>query len=129
MSHLFGTDNLGRDTLSRVIYGARLSLFIAMMVTLLSSIAGIAIGVVSAFYGGRTDKISVMLIDASMAFPSLILAIALVAALGQSVPNVIIALLLPFSARFARIVRATALTVRAMPYVEADEALGQVTYG
>ena len=124
LGHPFGTDQLGRDTLTRVIYGARLSLFIGLAISFTSATAGLTVGTIGGFFGGKVDRVVVMLVDAVMSFPTLILAIALVSALGQSVMSVILAVLLPFSARMSRIVRANVLTVRSMPYVEAGRSVG-----
>lgn len=124
LSHPFGTDQLGRDVMTRVIYGARLSLFIGLAVTLISAAVGLVIGVASGYFGGRVDQITTVLLDAMMAFPGLILAIALVTALGSSVTNVILAVLIGFSARIARLMRANVLSLRGMPYIEAARAVG-----
>ena len=124
LNHPFGTDQLGRDSLSRVIHGARLTLLIGLAVTLISGVIGMILGVASAYFKGWVDRIAVMSLDAIMAFPHLVLAIALVAALGRSVENVILAVLLGFIARNARLIRANALTVSSMPYIDAARALG-----
>lgn len=124
LAHPFGTDQLGRDTLTRVIYGARLSLGIGLVVTIASSVMGLLIGVSAGYFSGKVDKVLVMLLDAMMAFPGLILTIALVTALGQSVQNVIIAIMVGFVARVARLVRSNVLSVRGMPYVEAARSIG-----
>ena len=122
--HPFGTDQLGRDVMTRVIYGARLSLYIGLAVTVLSSLFGLTLGVVSGYFRGKVDIVMVVMLDAMMAFPGLVLAIALVTALGASVTNVILAVLVGFSARIARIVRTTVFTISAMPYVEAARVSG-----
>lgn len=124
LAHPFGTDQLGRDTLTRIIYGARLSLIIGLAVAGASSVVGVLVGVTAAHFRGTVDRVVTMLLDSVMAFPGLILAIALVTALGRSVPVVILAVLLPFAARVARIVRANALSVQSMPYVEAAQSIG-----
>ena len=124
LSHPFGTDQLGRDVLTRVIYGARITLFIGLAVTAVSGGLGLAIGVTSGYFGGRVDRITVMLLDAMMAFPGLILAIALVTALGSSVLNVILAVLVGFTARVARLIRSNVLSVRSTAYVDAARATG-----
>ena len=125
--HWFGTDDFGRDVLSRVIYGGRLSLTVGFMVVVLSSVLGIVLGLVAGFFRGA-DKVVARLIDATMAFPVILLAISLVAALGPSLSNVIIALGIVYAPRLARVVRASTLVIRELPFVEAARALGVPTH-
>ena len=125
--HWFGTDELGRDVLSRVMYGGRLSLFVSFSVVALASVLGIALGLVAGFFRSADQAVS-RLVDAMMAFPDILLAIALVAALGPSVGNVIIALGIVYTPRIARVVRASTLVIRELPFVEAARALGVSTW-
>ena len=122
-AHWFGTDHFGRDMLSRVLYGARLSLFIGLAVTILTGIAGTAIGAVAGFFT-RADGPVMRLMDAFMAFPPIVLAIAISSVLGASAQNVIIALAVAATPHTARVVRAAVLVNREMDYVEAARALG-----
>ena len=122
----FGTDEFGRDIFSRMLYAGRLSLSVGAAVVLLSSLIGVTLGLLAGFFK-RLDTPIARLIDAMMAFPDILLAIALVAALGPSLMTVIIALSIVYAPRLARIVRAATLVIRELPYVEAARAFGNST--
>ena len=123
-SYWFGTDVLGRDILTRIILGARVSLYVGLLAVAGAAILGSAIGVTSGFYGGYYDLLVQRFIDALSAFPSLLLAIALMAAFGQSLNNIILALAIIFTPRFTRVVRSVTLSIKEYPYVEAARAIG-----
>lgn len=122
-THLFGTDHFGRDILSRVMHGARVSLIIGLMVTVVTGVFGTLIGAVAG-YARPLDNPIMRVMDAFMAFPPIILAIAISATLGGSIVNVIIALAIAATPHTARVVRASVLVVREMEYVEAARAIG-----
>jgi peptide/nickel transport system permease protein len=121
--HWFGTDHFGRDLLSRVIYGGRVSRTIGFFVVLVTGIVGTAIGAIAGYFR-RLDNPLMRLMDALMAFPAILLAIVISAVLGASIVNVVIALSIATSPHTARIVRGSVLVVREMEYVEAGRALG-----
>ncbi|WP_176083549.1 ABC transporter permease [Martelella sp. HB161492] len=121
--HWFGTDEFGRDVFTRTIFAGRLSLLVGACVVVLSSLVGVTLGLLAGFFK-RLDTPIARLIDAMMAFPDILLAIALVAALGPSLMTVIIALSIVYAPRLARIVRASTLVLRELPFVEAAEAMG-----
>lgn len=121
---LMGTDQIGRDVLSRVIWGARLSLYVGLASVLVGITLGSAWGVATAYFGGAADTGSQRVVDSLMALPPIILALSLMAALGQSVNNVILALTLLLTPTAARTVRSVALAVKATPFIEAARAAG-----
>lgn len=124
LTHIFGTDEFGRDLLTRCIYGARVALFIGFASAFLGATGGAVVGVVSAYWGGKVDLIIQRAVDILLAFPLLILALAIVSVLGRSIPNLIIAIAIPVIPRTARIVRSSALAVKELVYVEAARAVG-----
>ena len=126
-AHWFGTDELGRDVFSRVIFGARYSLMIGAMVVLISMTGGVLLGLTAGFFR-RLDGPIMRLVDAMMSFPDILLAIALVAVLGASMTNVILALAIVYTPRVARVVRASTLVVRELLFIEAVRALGVSTW-
>ena len=123
LAHFFGTDNLGRDVYSQTLAGARLSLFIGATVVAISIPIGTAIGMISG-YNRRADAVIMRVVDGLSAFPSLVFALALMAALGASVVNVIIALTVTYLPRTARIARGSTLAVRELMYIDAERAIG-----
>ncbi|WP_105382777.1 ABC transporter permease [Neorhizobium alkalisoli] len=123
----FGTDEFGRDIFSRTIHAGRLSLLVGFAVVMLSAAIGVTLGLLAGFFQ-KLDTPIARLIDAMMAFPDILLAIALVAALGPSLVTVILALAIVYAPRLARVVRASTLVIRELPYVEAAKALGISTF-
>jgi peptide/nickel transport system permease protein len=121
--HWFGTDNLGRDVLSRVVYGARISMGIGFAVALIASFLGLVVGIYSSYYKWL-DHLLMRLSDGIMAFPGLLLALALMAALGGRASNVIIAVSIVATPYIARVIRSEALALKEQTFVEASQALG-----
>ena len=122
--HLLGTDPFGRDVFSRILFGAQTAMIVGFACALIGGIVGLVIGVASAYFGGWFDLALQRILDVLMAFPLIILALAVVAIFGTGVHNVIIAITIPLIPRCARIVRASALAIREVPYVDAARACG-----
>ncbi len=122
--HWFGTDNLGRDVYSRVIYGTRVTLYVAFSSVFVGAIVGVTLGMVSGYYGRWVDAVIMRIMDVLLAFPGILLALAIIAALGASLNNVIVAIAIFSIPSFARIVRGSTLAVRQLEYIEAIRALG-----
>jgi peptide/nickel transport system permease protein len=122
--HWFGTDEFGRDIMSRIMYGARIALFVGFTASFIGCTLGGFLGVISAYFGEKVDLLLERVMDILLAFPQLILALAIASILGPAVQNVVIAISIPIIPRAARIVRATALSVKENVYVEAVNALG-----
>lgn len=122
--YLFGTDQLGRDILSRVMYGGRISLPAALAVVMIAGVIGTLVGAVAGFVGGVVEEIFMRLTDIFMAFPTIILAMAIAAALGPNVGNAIIAMVVVWWPNYARMVRSLVLSVKENEYVQASRAIG-----
>lgn len=126
-NHLLGTDQVGRDTLARVLYGGRTDLFVAGLTVLLSGSFGITMGLIAGYVGGRVDYWISTLIYAVWSFPTILLALVIVAVLGAGLPNLILALVVTSWAPFARLVRSQTVALRDREFVEAANALGAPT--
>ena len=124
LEHPFGLDELGRDILARILAGARISLLVGLAVVGVSSVAGMALGSIAGYFGGKVDDAISRVIDVLMAFPGILLAIALVAVLGPSLVNVVLALSVIGWVGYARLVRGQALRARELEFVQAARALG-----
>jgi len=129
LEHLLGTDNVGRDILSRIIYGARTALAIGFLASFVGCTIGALIGTASAYFGGRVDLIVQRVVDVAMVFPIIMLALVIVAILGRNLVlgidvNLILAIALPIAPKVARVIRASALSIVNMPYIDAARAAG-----
>ena len=123
-AHLLGTDHLGRDVLSRVIYGARVSLVVGVAAVVVGGALGAALGIAAGFRGGFTDSVIMTLADAQLAFPFILLAIGIIAVLGPSFPTLIVVIALSGWVNYARILRSQVLVLRSREFVDAIHALG-----
>ena len=122
--HWLGTDMLGRDVLSRIIYGARISISLGLIAVALGGIPGVFLGLLAGYFGGWVDTVISRFVDALLAFPSILLALVVIAALGPSIQNMMIAVGLATLPDYARLVRGSVLSIRTQPYVEAARLVG-----
>lgn len=124
LKHPFGTDHMGRDILSRIIYGARTSLVTALTVVFLSAMMGVPIGIAAGYFGGITDNILMRFTDVFLSFPPLLLALLIASTLGKGLLNAIVALVITWWPWYARLVRSQTLSIKSLAYVEAAKAAG-----
>jgi peptide/nickel transport system permease protein len=123
-THVLGADFMGRDMFSRIVYGARISLAVAVGATVLGCLIGVAVGLLSGFFGGWLDLIVQRLMDIMQSLPLLVMALVMAASLGPSLTNTIIAIAIPLVPNVARVIRSNTLSLREMPFVEAARAVG-----
>ncbi|HCJ58790.1 MAG TPA: peptide ABC transporter permease [Clostridiaceae bacterium] len=122
--HIFGTDQLGRDILSRLIYGSRVTLMVAFSGTILAGIVGVVMGAISGYYGGWIDSLIMRIVDIQLSFPFILLALFIAAVLGSGLQNIILIAGLSGWVRYARLVRGEILSIKEMEYIEAIRSLG-----
>jgi peptide/nickel transport system permease protein len=124
MSHLFGTDELGRDILARIVYGARISLLIGFSAIFVSLVVGLVLGGTAGYYGGKIDSLIMRAMDVFLSLPDVLLALAIIAAFGNTKLNLTIAIGLAFAPKFSRVVRSAVMGVRDNEYIEAARSIG-----
>ena len=122
--HVLGTDHLGRDVLSRIVFGTRISIMVALGAAIVAAIFGVVMGVVAGYYGGRIDTFIMRVVDVQLAFPLLLLSLAVIAVLGPSITNLIIVMAITSWVTYARLVRGLSLSLRQREFVQASIALG-----
>lgn len=122
--HVLGTDHLGRDVLSRIVYGTRISILVALSAAIAAAIFGVVMGVVAGYYGGRIDTFLMRVVDVQLAFPLMLLSLAVIAVLGPSITNLIIVMAITSWVTYARLVRGLSLSLRQREFVQATIALG-----
>jgi peptide/nickel transport system permease protein len=127
LAHPFGTDEQGRDILARVIYGTRTSIAVGIGAVAFATVVGVTLGVVTAYYGGLVDDVGMRAVDVLLAFPAILLAIALLASLGRGFSSIVLALGVAYIPSFARVTRSKALSVQSEEYVTAAEVMGYPT--
>lgn len=123
-AHLLGTDNFGRDMLARLIYGARISITIGVVTAISALLIGGLIGAVAGFYGGRLDNVIMRIMDIFLSMPSILLAIAVIAALGSGIINIMISVAISYIPIYARVIRSSVLSIRSKEYIESARAIG-----
>lgn len=128
MSHWFGTDELGRDILSRIVYGSRISVSVGLIAVSISLLGGVSLGAIAGYYGGKPDNLVMRFMDILMAIPSILLNIAIVSALGTGLENVMIAIGISSIPGYCRIVRASILSLKEQEFVEASRSAGASDY-
>jgi peptide/nickel transport system permease protein len=124
LAHPLGTDHLGRDVYSRLVYGAQVSLTISVLASLLGAVIGVAAGLAAGYLGGRVDMVIMRVVDLNLAFPLILLALAVVALLGASLRNLVIVMAITTWMIYARVVRGVSLTLREQEFIQAVRALG-----
>jgi peptide/nickel transport system permease protein len=122
--HWMGTDELGRDVLSRIIYGSRITIIVGIVAVLIAMVPGVTLGLIAGYWKGRVDKIISGILDALWAFPTLILALAITAILGPGLANILLAIGIVYTPAFARVVRSMVISVRETEYVQGAKAIG-----